>query len=68
MRRELKNPESVGVYKGKLKFEDFVAWVLNRLRIGALKQVELAEEQLEATLETNRLLRKLTDEGNDRDE
>ena len=50
-------------FRGKKKIEVFVAHCLWRLRKIGRRQVILAEEQLEATLETNRLLRKLVGES-----
>lgn len=62
MRRTLKTPESPGHYKGKLSFEEFVTWCLNRLRIGTAYHAELLEDILEESKETNRLLRMLANE------
>lgn len=50
-------------FRGKKKISVFVAHCLWRLRKIGRREVILAEEQLEATRETNRLLRKFAGES-----
>ena len=49
-------------FRGKAKFEVFVAHCLWRLRLIGRHNTIVAEKQLNATLETNRLLKKLAGE------